>query len=70
MKEDANTKKTLINESPKEQEDPLKSETIFLKQSKVPIFDKDKIEINSPENNQNSTSNNSTDLSLSKFIHC
>ena len=57
MKEDANTKKTLINESPKEQEDPLKSETIFLKQSKASIIDKDKIEINSPENNQNSTRN-------------
>ena len=68
MKEDANTKKTLINESPKEQEDPLKSETIFLKQSKAPIIDKDKIELNSPENNQNSTSNKKpSDESSSKY---
>jgi len=68
MKEDTNTKKTLINESPKDQEDPLKSETLFLKQPKESILNKDIIQIKSQENNQ--TQNNiskSNDISQSSY---
>ena len=57
MKDDINTKKNLINESPKEQEDPLKSETLLLKQSKASILKKDLVPIKSQENNKNQNNN-------------
>ena len=51
MKKDANTKKNLIKDSSsKYQEEQIKSETLFLKQSKATIIDKDKEQENEQEN--------------------